>query len=373
MPIDSSWNVYPNDLLQQIANTLGYDSVENLPSLNQLSEDQLLLITTKLLNNVTIQGQGQGQNQQITYNIDNPTLDEPQVDLGDGTELTLMLLQLQSKINDLQVQSTTEGIRIQKDSLKAKHEENIKKIQEAIQKMKDAEKSSLIGKIFGWIGAIVAVLAAVALTVATGGSAAPLLAVALVGLALQVAQETGLMDKLMEAMFGDDAKAKMAFMITLQVVMLIAAIVATICSGGAAAGNVAAQGVNMASKGAQIASTGAQIASTATQTATTAATTAEKVVRMTRIISTIIDGVSKIGSGAAQIHTGVLNKEAGELQADVKANKAWIARQQQILDDLTELLERLLKQINETCENANDMLKGIAQSSQQIFQASTMA
>lgn len=93
-----------------------------------------------------------------------------------AAEMVDLLRALQGKTQDAQLRSAKENIENNRIEQAKNNEEQARKVDEWIQKSKEAEKGGILGKIFGWIGAIVAaiaaalmVVAAVAATAVTGG------------------------------------------------------------------------------------------------------------------------------------------------------------------------------------------------------------
>lgn len=123
-----------------------------------------------------------------------------------AAEMVDLLRALQGKTQDAQLRSAKENIENNRIEQAKNNEEQARKVDEWIQKSKEAEKGGILGKIFGWIGAIVAaiaaalmVVAAVAATAVTGGAAGPVMvtlaAIAVAGavslLANQISAECG--------------------------------------------------------------------------------------------------------------------------------------------------------------------------------------
>ncbi len=136
-----------------------------------------------------------------------PSLDNPDdiKQLEENLEALIAYLQLEN--DEKQAEMAKERIKVNKDSLETEHKERKEKIDESIKKMDDAAKSRLVNRIFGWIGAFVAVaaaVAAVAFTIVTGGAGAVAAGFAIAGAVVAVTSlvlsETGAMDKLTEAL-----------------------------------------------------------------------------------------------------------------------------------------------------------------------------
>lgn len=334
--MDAGWNNYSGATLQKIAESLGYNSVDQLPDLERLTQDQQLQISSKFAKD----GVAQIQNKPAGT-IDKPALEQPKINFGDGSDLALMIADMQSKINDLQIKTTSENIKLNKDSTKAKNDENLKKIQESLEKMAKANKSGLLGKIFGWIGVVVALVVAAAAVVATGGAAAPLVGLAIAGIAaaVMVANETGLTEKMLTAIAGDNDKLKMALQITFAVLMAVSAIAAAVLTGGAGAAGATSSIVQIAN--------------------------------LAKGVGAVVGGVASVAGGSAQIASGVYNYEVAMKQADVKENQAWLAKQMAIFEEMADRLRELLEKLNANFSDASEMIEGVNKSNQKI--ASAMA
>lgn len=287
--------------------------------------------------------------------LSDPTLPPPPAKQGDWSAIMLKVAEIKAKLSDLMSKFSVEDIQNNKDKMKKVNEEDAKRIKESIDKLKKSINSGLIGKIFGWIGAIIGLIGAAIMTAATGGSAAPLLAIAVMGIVMMTLEESGAMEKIMEAMadnpalvmillgpvaggiiFGlmesgaiDEDQFKMAVQITLAAVMLISSIVGAVASGGA----------NVASVAAKVASMIAQIAGS----------------------------LASVGSGAAGIASSVYSHDSSQIQADMMENKAWLAKLQAILAEESERLEEILQRMNEGVSDISDVLQDIAGSHNKIF------
>lgn len=223
----------------------------------------------------------------------------PRVDAGDGTlqvgvasqadggptlilpkqvmntaVMALVLQDLSSKLSEARIASAKERIDIETKDNQASHEKRAQDIKKSIRSKEKAKHHSKLGKIFGWIGvALLFVAAAVVAVVSGGAAAAPMFGVALLMTGLMIAQETGGMRKLEEAMNLDE-KGKLAFMIGITVAMLVISIVATVASGGIAAAGTAAEIADTAAAASEISATAADTAATAGEVSAAAADTA---------------------------------------------------------------------------------------------------
>ncbi|WP_461537748.1 type III secretion system translocon subunit SctE [Spongorhabdus nitratireducens] len=268
--------------------------------------------------------------------------------ITDPEEATLQLMEMQSKLTDRRMKFSEETIAITKAENQKLHEDRMQKILDTIAKMKKAEKSGLIGKIFGWIAVAVMAVAIVALaasTILTGGATAP----ALVGLGLmmagmaimltmQISSETG---GWMNQIFGDSEKGQLA-------ASIFWAALVTILSVGGSMGVGAAGGAAGAAGSA--ASTAANAGSTTANTAATASSVAAKAAKMANIVrkvAVLIQAGSQVGQGSAGIATAKYTKDAEILRAEAKEIQAFILRNGQIMEETSEELKKLLEEMQE--------------------------
>jgi hypothetical protein len=221
--------------------------------------------------------------------------------------------------------------------------------------MEKASKSGLLGKIFSWIGAIVGLIAAVAAVIATGGALAAVgLGLAVLAIGMLVMEETGGMDKMMTAMFGDNEKAKMIFQIALMAIMLVA--------------SLATMGTGVAQAAGKLGQFGAKMAEVATGISKMASESVKLAAKATSIGAGIVTALSAIGGGSAKIASSVQSKEVADTQAKSKELEAWIAKLQTLLQDNQDELEKAMEELMNGNAMIVDMLKSIDQSKGAIAQ-----
>lgn len=155
-------------------------------STQQAERSETLLDPIAFLNiTTTVDSSAEVGAQRISNSNGAPTLDGVLINFS-AEDLAATLLVLQGKTQEAQLATAKEGLQISRDKMKVLHEKNIKKLDEVIKKCQSAASKSKLGKIFGWVAKVAAFVAAgvaLALTVASGGAAAPLLALAIVGMA----------------------------------------------------------------------------------------------------------------------------------------------------------------------------------------------
>ena len=198
--------------------------------------------------------------------------------------------------------------------------------------MEEAKKKGELGKIFGWIGCAVAIVAAVAATIATFGAAAPAsgLAIAgciaaMTGAALATTTQAVMSDpKLMESMSEDDKKR---FMYTMMALQLACAIISLGAGAGSAlnAGKATADATTKAADVASKAATTQKVVDGASKAATTQkvadlgakATTTQKVAGMTGKVAQVTGGANEFAEGAVSVSAAASRKEADMARAEV--------------------------------------------------------
>ena len=245
-----------------------------------------------------------------------PTLAAPKS--FDAMDLANKLLALKMKLNDEQIAGGIADVKHQGEVRKEKNAEISKKIAEAAEKAKEAAASSGIMKAFGWIAVALTVIAAVA----TGGALA--FAAAALAVTMATLTETGVMDKMTEAigeslmkdgMSEDDAK-KWAMVFT--VMIGIAVSLATLGAGAAAGAGQAAQ----------------------------AADKVTKIVQMGQKIGTFArygEAAASVAEAGAGIAAGVQSNKAANAQADAMDIKKFLAKlAQQQEDEISRIQEMAL-------------------------------
>lgn len=257
--------------------------------------------------------------------------------LTDTDELSLMLLDLRSKIDELQLKTSKEDIQHNMAKKQTAHKDRMDQLQKAIDAMKKADKGGLFGKVFGWIAASVSLIAAAAATVATGGAAAPLLAAAALNMTMMILEETGAMEDItaafgkviqgMAAMFGkelSDEEAQMIAGITITAAVLVINIAAAVASGGAGSANLANQ--------------------------------TKQIADMIRIGAEVAAGVAMIGQGISQgVQAGYTN-EAMNAQADAADFQKDMAKLQALLTEEMDRLKEIMSQIQDSKQAVMKML-----------------
>ena len=265
-----------------------------------------------------------------------PALDDPADIKQLEANLEKLLAYLQLDNEERQAEMAKERINVQKDSLNTEHKERGEKIKDSIKKMDEAAKSRMANRIFGWIGAILAVAAAVVATVVTGGVAAGFaIAGAVVAVTSLILNETGAMDKMVEGlakalessgMSKSDAKLAASLIINLSIMA-----VSLVCSfGGMAAGFA--------------------------QIGKAAADTISNVAKAIQSASSIANSAVGIGGLAAGIANTVTGYNSGVAQADVTELAKIMAELQRRLEESEQELEALLQAIQNNMGQIAELL-----------------
>lgn len=274
---------------------------------------------------------------------------------------TTMLVSIQSKLQNERLKFDQQNIKIDQINREQSSSKIIQHIRDTIEKLEKAEKSGLIGKIFGYIALAVMAIATVALAVVgaifTGGVlTAVAISLMVAGLALTAtmvasSETDNFMMKIFDGLeSGDDKKnARIGAMVFWAAVMIVLTLGAAVLTGGASTGGAAAGAASAAtSTAASGTSTGASVAATAANTAASASTTATKianiVLKLARIAQ-VISGASQVAEGSSQVATSVYNYQADIARAQAMENKADMLRIQQKIDDAVEAIQQVIDEL----------------------------
>jgi hypothetical protein len=362
--------------------------LQTLPDVKNLSEAQFTLLAGIVGEEraVALKGQKSPSGPSGAYNASSPSLPAPETSLtgGDFSNIMAKVAEMRAKIGELQAKVASEGVKQHKDDIATASKEEQKRIQESAAKLEKAAQSGKIGKIFGWIGAVVggvaatvALVAAIAIAVATGGTATPLvigagavMAVAVLGLTVMILQETGAM----EAMLGKIADAVMEkpdifrFLLPGPLGNMLAD---KIEKGEISRDNVmmALQiGVSAAMLVASLAAAGVSVVMTVASGGAAAGLAIAQVAQIVGMIGQIAGACCSIAGGSASIAQSVYSYEAAQLQADSKEMMAWLIRLQQMMEEESDRLKDILEQLNAGFTDASDAIAGIAQSNRAVIQ-----
>ncbi|WP_368655603.1 type III secretion system translocon subunit SctE [Castellaniella ginsengisoli] len=342
-----------------------------------------------------------------------PRIDTPS-EVFSASDMVDLLRSLRSKTQDEQLTTAQKGLESARIKAEKNTEHQLEKIQEWIDKCKEAESKGALGKIFGWIGkifafvaAIAAVVAAAAATVASGGAAAPLLALAIVGaisatmtLASAISQECGgpeisinsliqhTVGKFLTDVCGVDPEQAenickivggalaiaCPVMLALEPSLLgnMAQSIALMAGAdektagyiGMALTIAAAIGVGIAMA---VMTGGSSVASTATQVGN------KVLLSSIKTFNTAMTGANAAVSGGTQIAQGGLNiskaqteEQAQKAIADKKDLEAMMLKLQKQMEEGREEMKKIIQQIEESTQLVSKMIAGTTDNMSQI-------
>ena len=296
-----------------------------------------------------------------------PALDNPADTKQIEADLAKLIAYLQLDNEERQTEMAKERIDLNKAGLDNEHEGRLKQIDDSIKKMKEAEKAAKMSRIFGWIGAILSVVAAAVLTVVTGGAAAGF---AIAGAALAVSalilNETGAMEKMVNAladhlqdtygMSKNDAKLAASLIINLSIMAAqLGCSIGSMVSGFAAAGKAAADA----------AATGAQVAAQ-TAKATTISASAMHTAKNIQSVVTIANTAVSAGSLAAGGVSTYMTHRSENAKADTTELEKFMTMLQQRLEESQEELQTILQQIEAGVGKIAELITSATDTSDQI-------
>ena len=296
-----------------------------------------------------------------------PVLDNPDDAKAKEADLAKLIAYLQLDNEERQTEMAKERIDLNKAGLDNEHEGRLKQIDDSIKKMKEAEKAAKMSRIFGWIGAILSVVAAAVLTVVTGGAAAGF---AIAGAALAVSalvlNETGAMEKMVNAladhlqdtygMSKNDAKLAASLIINLSIMAAqLGCSIGSMVSGFAAAGKAAADA----------AATGAEVAAQ-TAKATTISASAMHTAKNIQSVVTIANTAVSAGSLAAGGVSTYMTHRSEDAKADTTELEKFMTMLQQRLEESQEELQTILQQIEAGIGKIAELITSATDTSDQI-------
>lgn len=325
-------------------------------------------------------------------------------------DMAAALQALQSKTADGQMRTAKEGLDTSRKKMEDTNARSMAKLKEWVEKSREAEAKSKAGGIFGWvtkiatfIAAAVAVAVAAVATVATGGAAAPLLAIAAIGLAAAtvslasaISQEYGGpalepsaliakgMTKLLTSMGMDEKQAQSlgkvlagaaviaagaGFMVAIDP-SLIGNMVGGIAELSGADQNTAMYismaftiATTIAVSIAMAVATGGAAAPAAISNIAKMAATVGKV---TQAVAGVASGVGSVGKGVMDIQAAGAQKTADQAVADRKQLDAIILKLQKQMEEDREELKKVIDQLMEGMNVVTQMINAAANSRSQL-------
>ena len=286
-----------------------------------------------------------------------PSLDNPADVKQLQANLEKLVAYLQLDNEERQTQMAKDRIDIQKDNLETEHKNRMEELEKSFKKMDDARKSRLASKVFGWLGAILAVATAVLVTAVTGGAAAGFaIAGAAIAVTSLVLNETGAMESItkklaetLQSKFGlSKSQAQLAASLIINISIMLAQL-------GCAVGSA----VSAASSAAKAA------ADAAANTANTAATVSTTTTTIQNAVLTSNTAVS-----ACSLASGGLNSfftyRSDDAKADLSELQKFITMLQQRLEESEEELQLIIDQIQGAVSKIADLISSATDESAEI-------
>ncbi|EDP58943.1 type III secretion system translocon subunit SctE [Vibrio sp. AND4] len=265
---------------------------------------------------------------------------------GSVDDFELELAVIMEKLNSTQNQLKIKEV----EAVKAKHQQemdaNQEKLKESEAAAKEAQKSGLASKIFGWVSAVVSVVVG-AVMVATGvGAVAGALMIAggVMGAVNMVLQEPAVQEAMKEAGVNVDVlnKVMMALEIT------VAVIGAVVTFGGLAAGGVAKLAAKGASQIAQkVTDISTKVAANMTKVADMGSKTATTMAKSIRYSAETVDLTTNIGQGTSQAVHSSHNANVTKIRADIEGLRAETTLSEAVIDKLKEEIAKLMSDFQE--------------------------
>ncbi|RYF38779.1 MAG: hypothetical protein EOO27_50260, partial [Comamonadaceae bacterium] len=315
----------------------------------------------------TLNPQGSTGGNSIVNGNGAPQLDGVTVNFS-AEDMAATLLVLQGKTQEAQLSTAKEGINTNKKKLEDQNQRATDKINDWIKKCEEASAKEKAGGVLNWfkkiagaIAAAFAVVAAAVATVATGGAAAPLLALAVLALASSAVDIASEVDKanggkgfdhvtqwmdpgsIIGKGMGELAKAFGASDEQAAIVSATFAVVATIAIMAA---SIALTG-------------GASAVSDVQKMILTAA-------RVGQAVAGVVAGATTAAKGGVDIAVAHDQRDATLIQADKKKIDAIIAKLQKQMDEDRDEIKKVLDQMMEGMNIVSKMINSAGESRAQI-------
>jgi len=373
-------------------------ATQNLGSAQTVDSEKMLAELLKMLENTPESQQGGSS---VTDSRGAPAIDAPAKEFN-ASDMVDLLRSLRSKNEDAQMQTAQHGLESARVKAEKNTEQQLEKIKEWIDKCKEADSQSGLSKIFGWIGKIVAVIAAAVAvavaavaTVASGGAAAPLLAFAIVGaigatmsLADQISKECGgpeisignllnvTVGKFLEAVGVPKEKAEqitkiiggamglmmpVMLMVEPQLLGSMAQTIAKMAGADDATAGYIGMAIGIA------AAVGVGIAMAVMSGGSSLGTTSLKIANgIANAGGQLVQGATAATQGGLGIAAAGNRKDAENLMADKKTLEAMMLKLQKQMEEGREELKKVIQQIEESMQMVSKMLAGATDSMAQI-------
>ena len=368
-PITGATQKSPADILKSIdehVNNLSGGNSEKVKEIYKNVVDILSGDNVKVSKGATTGVDGNRDASKTNGSTGVPVLDNPDDAKAKDVDLSKLISYLQLDNEERQAEMARDRIDMQKSNLDTEHKDRMKQIDDSIKKMKDAEKASKLSRIFGWIGAVLSVVAAAVLTVVTGGVAAGFaIAGAVLAVTALTMNETGATEKIIEklaehlqekyGMSKNDAMLAASLIVNLSMLVLQVG-----CSVGGMVGGILTAGATAA----QTAGTAVNAAAKAAQTANTASHTAKMVQNIITIANTAVSGGSLLTGGVSTY----LTNRSDNAKADTTELEKFITMLQQRLEESQEELQMLLQQIEAGIGKIAELISSATDTSDMIAQ-----
>jgi hypothetical protein len=262
--------------------------------------------------------------------------------LSSGEDVDMSILM--QRLEELQLELGKEQEKTQTDELKA-NQKNIETLAKAQHAKIDANAKELIAqgtwdtvkKIFSVAAAILGVVAAIGASIASGGVGAPLI-IASIGALVTVAQTFGLTDKIFDAM-GASQGVRTGVMLGITIALAVV--------GGVSAftgiGNAVTQGVSL---------------------------TNQIMGRLVSVAGTVVQGGAKIGEGVGAIGTAVVQGDLNKIEDDRKALERSQLKMRQLQEELVDEIKKLMQLMEEgvqmTAKTVEDQHESVLHSMRQM-------
>ena len=329
-----------------ITNAPPQDGAKQQAALNAQTDKILSALTIE-----TVEGQGIKAGGRLTLSeifslveLDSPTMST--------NEIISSLRDLRRTLSVVRSEVEKQIVNDRQNRLEDQHQKNIEKAKKIQEQLDKAEKKGLVGKILGWIGAAITLVAATIATVVTAGATAPLLAMAVVGVGMMVMQETGAMDKVMEGLTEGFADMLVEMGVDADKAQEI---------GGYMAAAAVAVVIIAANIGATIASGGSNLGSVA-----------QSVLQIIRIVQNVAEAATLATQGGVDIAAGIDTKNALEAQAEKQEIHSTITKLTEAQNMSINDLKRIAEYLKKLDESIAKILAEIAAGQEKIIQNMTI-
>lgn len=279
---------------------------------------------------------------------------------GDISSIMENLQRAQQELGELQEKNQTEEIKGNKNRIDQNTKDQIAKIKEAAEKLKADQGWETAKKVFAVAGAILGVIAAIGMAVASGGVGLPgaiAITTACVGAIVTVLQVSGAQDAIFDALKLDN-NARMWVQIAIAGVLLVGA-AASIITSFTSVANAAANVAQTAGKVETVVRGGLNIVGYVAKEAPSMVVSGFKLgLMIAGRVSQGLMAASKVGEGiGAGVQTGLRYEVAqiGDQRKELERANLRIKQQQQ---ELIEAMKDLMKMLEDGVKTTAEVVKG---------------